>query len=187
MNNLYKVLSIVGGFTLISGCSMFHEIKEKRYDRKHDYELIVHMKDTKTGKEVGTVTISPYEHNGKDQGMIIHPHLYNLPASSTHGFHVHVNADCSDNGQAAGGHWDPDNANKHLGPYDDNGRKGDLPVLIVDPDGTATKPILAPRLDSLEDLVGHSLVVHVGSDNYSDSPEPLGGGGDRMLCGIIKD
>ena len=74
-----------------------------------------------------------------------------------------------------------------MAPYNDDGHKGDLPVLVVDADGTATKPVVAPRLDSLEELVGHSLMIHEGSDNYSDDPEPLGGGGVRMWCGIIAD
>jgi superoxide dismutase, Cu-Zn family len=29
-------------------------------------------------------------------------------------------------------------------------------------------------------------MVHAGGDNFSDQPEPLGGGGGRIACGIIK-
>ena len=29
-------------------------------------------------------------------------------------------------------------------------------------------------------------MVHVGGDNHSDNPAKLGGGGARMVCGIIK-
>ncbi|MGL5290481.1 MAG: superoxide dismutase family protein, partial [Vibrionaceae bacterium] len=25
-----------------------------------------------------------------------------------------------------------------------------------------------------------------GGDNHSDHPSPLGGGGDRIICGVIK-
>ncbi len=51
---------------------------------------------------------------------------------------------------------------------------GDVSVLVVDADGTVvTKPILAPKLQSLEELVGNSLMIYEGSDN----PESLGGGG----------
>ena len=28
--------------------------------------------------------------------------------------------------------------------------------------------------------------VHAGGDNYSDQPAPLGGGGARIACGVIK-
>ena len=133
----------------------------------------------------GTVTLSdtPY-------GLLITPALTGLPAGA-HGFHVHVNASCApaDNkgvmtaALAAGGHWDPEKTGVHLGPYQ-NGHRGDLPALVVAADGTATYPLLAPRLKAA-DLVGHALMVHAGGDNHSDHPAPLGGGGARMACGVV--
>ena len=181
----YKILSSMVCLGLLGSCSTFEQEK-KAYDLKHDNELIVHVKDTSTDKAVGTITISPYITNSKKEGLLITPHLYNLPPSTTHGMHIHVNPSCADGGKAAGGHWDPQNTNHHFGPYNDNGHIGDLPVLVVNPDGSATKPVVAPRIASLEDLAGHSLMIHSGSDNYSDDPEPLGGGGDRMWCGVIE-
>ena len=184
INKSYKVLGLGIAIILLTGFSLF---EEGSYDRGHDGELIVHMKSTDTDKEVGTITISPYIQNDKQQGMLITPHLYNLPKSGTHGMHIHINPSCADKGKAAGGHWDPQENDKHLGPYNENGHKGDLPALIVNPNGTANKPVLAPKLDSLEELVGHSLMIHEGSDNYSDNPKPLGGGGKRVWCGVISD
>jgi Cu-Zn family superoxide dismutase len=29
-------------------------------------------------------------------------------------------------------------------------------------------------------------MLHVGGDNYADTPAPLGGGGARMACGVIS-
>ena len=29
-------------------------------------------------------------------------------------------------------------------------------------------------------------MIHAGGDNYSDLPKPLGGGGDRIACGVIQ-
>jgi Cu-Zn family superoxide dismutase len=29
-------------------------------------------------------------------------------------------------------------------------------------------------------------MIHAGGDNHSDTPAPLGGGGGRMACGVIK-
>jgi superoxide dismutase, Cu-Zn family len=40
-------------------------------------------------------------------------------------------------GLGAGGHYDPQDTGKHLGPQSDDGHRGDLPVLIVGTDGTA--------------------------------------------------
>jgi len=125
------------------------------------------------------------------QGLKVSPKLTNLPPGP-HGFHVHANASCAaaeQNGQrvaglAAGGHFDPATTGKHLGPAGD-GHKGDLPVLVVNPDGTATTPVVAPHL-KVADVVGHVIVIHAGGDNYFDQPAPLGGGGARIACGVVK-
>ncbi|GMN89511.1 superoxide dismutase family protein [Francisella sciaenopsi] len=186
MSNFCKLLGISMCTFLLTNCSLFDK-QNKPYDLYHDNELIVHMKDVKTQKDVGTVTISYHTQDGKQDGILITPYLYNLPASSVHGMHIHINPSCDNGGMAAGGHWDPDNTGKHLGPYNDKGHKGDLPELVVNADGTATKSVVAPRLDSLEELEGHSLMIHEGGDNYSDTPKPLGGGGARMWCGVITD
>jgi len=29
-------------------------------------------------------------------------------------------------------------------------------------------------------------MIHAGGDNYADQPAPLGGGGARVACGVIK-
>ncbi|MFO5591311.1 superoxide dismutase family protein, partial [Klebsiella pneumoniae] len=43
-----------------------------------------------------------------------------------------------------------------------------------------------PRLKTLAEVKGKALMVHVGGDNMADSPQPLGGGGERFACGVIK-
>lgn len=143
--------------------------------------------DSGNGASKGTITISqtPY-------GLLFTPNLTGLPANQ-HGFHIHENPDCSPGKQqdkivpalAAGGHYDPLKSGKHLGPYT-KGHLGDLPALVVNSDGTATYALLAPRLKSLDKIKGRSLMIHIGADNYADMPDKLGGGGARMICGIIK-
>ena len=117
-------------------------------------------------------------------GLLITPNLKNL-TPGVHGFHIHQNPSCADNGLGAGGHLDPSHTGKHLGPYSDQGHLGDLPALTVDAQGMADLPILAPRL-SVAKLHGHSLMIHAGGDNYSDTPKLLGGGGARVACGVIE-
>ncbi|EAO9997415.1 superoxide dismutase [Cu-Zn] [Salmonella enterica] len=141
-----------------------------------------------SGKALGeiTVTETPY-------GLLFQPHLSGL-VPGIHGFHVHTNPSCLpgvENGKEvpalqAGGHLDPGKTGKHMGPYNDKGHLGDLPGLVVNADGTATYELLAPRLKSLSELKGHSLMIHAGGDNYSDNPAKLGGGGARFACGIVK-
>lgn len=138
------------------------------------------------GRPVGTIQFSetPY-------GILLTPNLKGL-TPGVHGFHVHENPSCEAGKKdgkmvpalAAGGHYDPGKTGKHLGPYGE-GHMGDLPALTVTADGRATLPILAPRLKP-EDLVGRSLMIHAGSDTYSDVPSPLGGGGARIACGVVE-
>lgn len=138
-------------------------------------------------KAIGHVTVSetPY-------GLLFSPHLSGL-APGIHGFHVHDNPSCAagvgPDGKkvaalAAGGHLDPQHTGKQLGPYGD-GHLGDLPALPVNADGTADYEVLAPRIKTLDQIKGHSLMIHVGGDNYMDMPMPLGGGGARLACGVI--
>jgi Cu/Zn superoxide dismutase len=39
---------------------------------------------------------------------------------------------------------------------------------------------------SVDLLIGRAIVIHSGGDNYSDNPEKLGGGKNRIACGVIK-
>ena len=149
--------------------------------------IIMNLTDANgIGRRVGLVKAedTPY-------GLLLTPNLLGLPPGP-HGFHVHENPACGPgekNGQvvpglAAGGHFDPFKTGRHAGPYGD-GHLGDLPPLMVDQEGKATIPVLAPRL-KVAYLEGRSLMVHLHGDNYSDIPKPLGGGGARLACGVIK-
>lgn len=115
-------------------------------------------------------------------GVLFQPNLRHLPAG-IHGFHVHACPECGNFGRDAGGHLDPQKTNAHLGPYR-GGHLGDLPVLIVNSNGRATLPVLAPRL-KLSLIEGRSLIIDECGDNYSDEPLENGGGGVRIACGVI--
>ncbi|MEN2507773.1 superoxide dismutase [Cu-Zn] SodC [Stutzerimonas stutzeri] len=139
------------------------------------------------GESVGTVKIESSQY-----GLVFRPDLSGLE-SGAHGFHIHAKGSCEPaqkDGEtiaagAAGGHWDPKNTGKHGEPWGE-GHMGDLPALMVDSEGKANQPVLAPRLKSLGDIKGLALMVHKGGDNHSDHPQPLGGGGARVACGVIE-
>ena len=126
--------------------------------------------------------------------------------------HVHTNASCApakagdgmQPGGEAGGHFDPQDTGRYAGPYA-NGARGDLPNLLVEANGTATIPVLAPRLE-LSVVRGRSVMIHAGADRYgprlpgADALAMEGGAGDhghgdagghgkqggmRMYCGVI--
>ena len=147
----------------------------------------LNMADEKgVGVEIGSIAASDSKY-----GLVLTPTLHGLPPG-LHGFHVHQNPSCDAKEKdgkmvpalAAGGHLDPAGTNKHGEPWGE-GHLGDLPPLFVDSAGNASQPVLAPRL-KVADLAGHSIMVHAGGDNHSDHPAPLGGGGMRVACGVVK-
>ena len=143
--------------------------------------------DSGVGEKIGTVKAEDTAF-----GLLLTPDLKGLPAG-IHGFHLHEHGTCEcaeKDGKmtaalAAGGHFDPAGTGKHLGPYRADGHLGDLPPLYVTADGSATTPVLAPRL-KVADLKGRALMIHAGGDNFSDTPAALGGGGPRVACGVIQ-
>lgn len=143
--------------------------------------------DGSVGKSAGTVTLEQTK-----EGLKFTPKLTGLPPGE-HGFHVHEKGSCESTtvdgkvmpGGAAGGHLDPHNTKAHKGPLATDGHLGDLPFITVAADGSAKTAVVAPRL-KLADVKQRALMIHVGADNYSDTPKPLGGGGGRMICGVIK-
>ena len=141
---------------------------------------------TGAGAELGSIAVAESPH-----GLVFTPTLHGL-GPGLHGFHLHQNPGCAPGEKdgavvpalAAGGHHDPAGTGRHGLPWGD-GHLGDLPPLFVAADGTATQPVLAPRLRSLDDVRGRALVIHAGGDNHADAPAPLGGGGARVACGVI--
>lgn len=135
--------------------------------------------DSSNPQQIGSIKFS-----ASHGGVLITPDLHHL-SPGIHGMHIHENPSCADNGIAAGGHLDPVRNAAHHGPYEHDGHLGDLPFLYVDQQGDAVMPILAPNI-KMQQLHGHSIMIHAGGDNYADTPEKLGGGGARIACGVVK-
>lgn len=149
------------------------------------------VSDQGVGEKIGTVRLFD-----GDGGMVIDADLTEL-SPGPHGFHLHENPSCeparNDEGMmaaamAAGGHYDPENTGKHMGPSG-RGHKGDLPVIQVLATEDGAEPFkrveVAPAL-TVAEARGHALVIHAQGDNYSDEPKPLGGGGARIACGVLQ-
>lgn len=138
----------------------------------------IHSLD-KSKKSLGYITLKDTRY-----GLLLLPHLRDL-TSGMHGLHLHVYPSCMHAGNSAGGHFDPKSTYRHLGPYDERGHLGDLPMLYVNTQGEAMVPELAPRL-SVEKTLGHSLIILADADSYSDMPKKTGGGGPKKACGVVR-
>jgi Cu-Zn family superoxide dismutase len=104
-----------------------------------------------------------------------------------HGFHIHEYGDCSDNGMAAGGHYNP-KGNAHGDVLKDgqaHAHAGDMGNIQADAQGTAHINVTIPGL-SLSggklNAAGRALVIHEKADDFT---QPAGNAGGRAGCGTI--
>ncbi|MDM0043889.1 superoxide dismutase family protein [Variovorax dokdonensis] len=129
----------------------------------------------------GTVTFTALEH-----GVRVAGEVRGLKPGSEHGFHIHEKGDCGDNGNAAGGHFNP-SGGKH-GKYGSaGGHAGDMPSLVADSSGAARFSVDDHSISLTEgtpnNIVGRALVVHRDPDDFSS--QPAGNSGPRVACAVI--
>ncbi|WGK69696.1 superoxide dismutase family protein [Candidatus Haliotispira prima] len=150
---------------------------------------ILNDSETGMGHVVGEVSLTV-----TSEGLALHPTFTKKIADGEHGFHIHegmsvapAKNDAGDMvvGLSAKGHYDPGKTGKHEGP-DGDGHLGDLPLLEIKDGMPVESELLARRIESLDDIYGRVLMIHVHGDNYSDDPKKLGGGGPRYIAGIIE-
>ncbi|GEQ85918.1 superoxide dismutase [Cu-Zn] [Patiriisocius marinistellae] len=106
-----------------------------------------------------------------------------------HAIHIHENADCSsEDGKSAGGHWNP--TMKNHGKWGDEAgyHKGDIGNFKVEDDGTGSISMQTNEWcigcgDNTKDILGKSIIVHQGIDDFKS--QPSGDAGARMSCGGI--
>lgn len=104
-----------------------------------------------------------------------------------HGMHIHAIGLCqAPDFTSAGGHLNPDGhhhgVDNALSPRP---HQGDLPQLIVGPDGTAHQSFTAQTsFAALFDADGAAFVVHAGADDMKS--DPSGNSGSRILCGVFE-
>ena len=108
--------------------------------------------------------------------------------SGQHAFHLHEIGDCSaPDGTSAGGHWNPTGQN-HGRWGTDPFHLGDVANIEIAEDGTGTLTV-ATNLWSLgtgaaNDVVGRSIIVHAGVDDFTT--QPTGAAGGRIGCAVIQ-
>jgi superoxide dismutase, Cu-Zn family len=110
-----------------------------------------------------------------------------LESGSLRGFHIHEFGDCSaPDATSAGGHWNPtghDHGRRSEGDF----HAGDMDNLQVDEAGNASIDRMLAGLEigtgSDVDVVGRSVIVHTGTDDYVS--QPTGDAGARAACGVI--
>jgi Cu-Zn family superoxide dismutase len=118
--------------------------------------------------------------------MTVEAKINNAPPGK-HGFHIHEVGSCSDKGNAAKGHFNPDTIKHGFLPKDGftSAHAGDLGNITIASDGTGT---LKETVEGLSftggkyAIKGLSVILHEKEDDFG---QPTGNAGGRIGCGII--
>ena len=121
------------------------------------------------------------------EGLKISLDVKNIPAGK-HGFHIHENGACADEGKAAGGHYNPEGAPHGLLEKDGltHAHAGDLGNIEVDASGSGQFEKLAKGLTlagGKYNVAGKAFIIHEKEDDFG---QPTGNAGGRIGCGVIE-
>ena len=121
------------------------------------------------------------------EGVYVDAEFYSAPPGK-HGFHVHENGSCEDSGNAAGGHFNPDNVQHGYFPEDGSQKAhpGDMGNAEIDENGEGYFSVFLPgaSLSSGKyNVLGKAIVLHEKEDDMS---QPTGNAGSRIGCGVIE-
>ena len=129
----------------------------------------------------GNVTFTALQH-----GVRVAGEVRGMVPGSEHGFHIHEKGDCGNNGDAAGGHFNP--AGTPHGMYGAaNSHAGELPSLVADASGVARFNIdlhaISLGTGAPDDAIGRALIVHRDRDDFTT--QPSGNSGPRVACAVV--
>ncbi len=137
---------------------------------------------TQQGSSVnGQVTL-----NETPAGLEVDVKVANVPPGK-HGFHIHEKGNCSDQGKAAGSHYNPDGVAHGMVMKDgfQHAHAGDFGNIEVGPDGTGTAKMVVPGLTLTGEkynVEGKAVILHEKEDDFT---QPTGNAGGRIGCGVI--
>lgn len=128
----------------------------------------------------------------EEDGMVtLEGALSGLNPGKEQAIHLHEEGDCSsDDGESAGGHWNPTDEDHGKWDSEDGYHKGDIGNLEVDDDGNATIDFETDEWcidceDTTKNIIGKAVIVHEGADDFET--QPTGDAGGRIGCGVIKE
>ncbi len=123
----------------------------------------------------------------EENGMVQLDLALNDLTPGEHAVHIHEMPDCSMDGMAAMGHWNPtgeDHGKWGTPPF----HRGDIGNVTADAMGKASFSLRTELWTvgdgaPMTDVVGHAFMVHADPDDFMS--QPAGNAGARISCGLI--
>ena len=139
------------------------------------------------GTEEGSTVDGIVQLEVNDETLDVSANFKGVPPGK-HGFHIHEKGDCSDQGKAAGGHYNPRSVDHGFYPKDgmEHSHLGDMGNVEIAEDGTGTIEIALTDVHLSGDknnVSGLSVILHEKEDDFG---QPTGNAGGRIGCGIIE-
>ena len=133
----------------------------------------------------GSTAAGTVQFTQKSDGSVdVKVDLTGVPAG-VHGFHIHEKGDCGDNGNAAGGHFNPAST-AHGAPDAMPHHAGDFGNVTANANGEVhtrfnTRSVTVEA--GPNSAVGHAVILHANPDDLQT--QPSGNAGARIACGIV--
>ena len=158
-------------FLLLTGCATM----------RGGADAVATLSPTAGNTAYGTV-----EFRERNDGSVEVLAQLNSVPEGNHGFHIHEKGDCGDNGNAAGGHFNP-SGTTHGAPGAGAHHAGDFGNIVADASGSA-KTSFTTRSITLKEgsgsAIGRAVILHANPDDLRT--QPTGNAGGRIACGVVQ-
>lgn len=168
--NMKKVAALSFSLLLLGGCATSGA----------GVSAIANLAPTSGQTASGTVLLTQ---NGNGS-VTVRIDLTGVPPG-VHGFHIHENGDCGDNGNAAGGHYNP-TGNPHGAPSADPHHAGDFGNVTANAAGEVRTSFTTRSVTVAAGpttAVGRAIILHANPDDLVT--QPTGNAGARIACGVV--
>lgn len=188
---------MVGSVTLVAQMDEGHRVLDLTAAAETLYEsiamaAIAGSRAVAAMVDVDGVALGDVTFEQTPSGVLIGVALDDLEPGAR-GIHLHRLGSCTPDFKAASGHINP-RGMAHGLRHPDGPDNGDLPLLHVASDGTASAEFYTTRVSlssdglarapGLLDGDGSAVIIHAEPDDHLT--QPIGGAGSRIACGVIR-
>ena len=132
----------------------------------------------------GVVGVVRFSQTPGTSGTVVDGTIDGLAPGTEHALAIHESGDLSEGCASTGGHFNPRGV-RHGSPKDEVRHVGDLGNVRADSNGRASFKFV-DRMVAVNDIIGRSVVVAEGPDDFGIGDSPLSKVGSTFYFGHFK-